>query len=230
MRASELHPSARLAVERNVRSVVDRLVEGLRYTRRDEAIFLAISTLTFVSIFALNFSVLIPLVARDVLGGEAATYGFMMAASGAGSLLSALTIAFGGRPTMGRLLVGAFAIGVSMFGLGISRSVPVSLALMFLAGWGTIAMAATANTLIQLRTPDELRGRVMSVYTTAFAGSTPVGGIFTAVVASFGGAALAASLGGILAMIVAAIGFFRLPARPEMRSLPTLARRYGRNR
>jgi sugar phosphate permease len=108
--------------------------------------------------------------------------------------------------------------------------VPVSLALMFLAGWGTIAMAATANTLIQLRTPDELRGRVMSVYTTAFAGSTPIGGIFTGIVASFGGAALAASLGGILAVIVAAIGFFRLPARPEMRSLPALARRYGRHR
>ena len=231
MRAQELHPSVRVAVARNVRSIVDRLVEGLRYVRRDEPIFLAISTLTFVSIFALNFSVLGPLVASDVLGGEADTYGFLMAASGAGSLLSALTIAFGGRPTMGRLLVGAFAIGLAMFGLGISRSVPASMALMFLAGWGTIAMAATANTLIQLRAPDELRGRVMSVYTTAFAGSTPIGGIFTGIVAAFGGAALAASLGGILAMIVAAIGFFRLPARPEIRSLPTLAaRRYGRHR
>jgi MFS family permease len=228
MRTNELYPSARMVIERNVRSVVDRLVEGLRYTRRDEAIFLAISTLTFVSIFALNFSVLIPLVARDVLGGQADTYGFLMAASGAGSLLSALSIAFGGRPTMPRLLLGAFAIGLAMFGLGISRSVPVSMALMFLAGWGTIAMAATANTLIQLRTPDELRGRVMSVYTTAFAGSTPVGGIFTGIVASVGGAALAASLGGILAMIVAVMGFLRMPARPEIRSLPTLARRYGR--
>jgi hypothetical protein len=102
---------------------------------------------------------------------------------------------------------------------------------MFLVGWGTIAMAATANTLIQLRVPDELRGRVMSVYTTAFAGSTPVGGIFTGVVASVGGAALAASLGGILAVLVAALVFIRLPARPELRSLPPmLARRYGRHR
>jgi MFS family permease len=227
MRPHELYTSARVSVARNVRAVVDRLVEGLRYTRNDEVIFLSISTLTFVSIFALNFSVLIPLVARDVLGGDADTYGFLMAASGAGSLLSALTIAFGGRPTMARLLVGAAAIGLAMFGLGISRSVPISLALMFLAGWGTIAMAATANTLIQLRVPDELRGRVMSVYTTAFAGSTPVGGIFTGVVASFGGAALAASLGGLVAIVVAGIGFLRLPARPPIRSLPTLARRYG---
>lgn len=225
MRPSELRTSVRVAVERNVRSVVNRLVEGLRYVRFEPAIFLAISTLTLVSIFALNFSVLIPLVARDVLLGDADTYGFLMAASGAGSLLSALTIAFGRRPTMGRLLLGALAIGLAMFGLGISRSVPVSLALMFLAGWGTIAMAATANTLIQLRTPDELRGRVMSVYTTAFAGSTPIGGIFTGIVAGIGGAALAASLGGLLAIAAAGLGFMRLPARPEIRPRQMLSRR-----
>jgi len=230
MRPGELHTSPRLVIERNVGSVVNRLVEGLRYARNDEVIFLAISTLTLVSIFALNFSVLTPLVATDVLGGEADTFGFLMAASGAGSLLSALSIAFGGRPTLPRLFVGALAVGVAMFGLGISRSVPVSMALMFLAGWGVIAMAATANTLIQLRVPDELRGRVMSVYTTAFAGSSPIGGIFTGIVASIGGAALAASLGGLLAIVVAGIGFFRLPERPEIRSLPTLARRYGRHR
>lgn len=219
MRTSELHLSARVAVERNVKSVTDRLVEGLRYTRNDEVIFLAITILTFVSIFALNFSVMIPLVARDVLGGDADTYGFLMAASGAGSLLSALTIAFGGRPTMMRFLAGALAIGLAMTGLGLSRSIPISLALMFLAGWGTIAMAATANTLIQLRTPDELRGRVMSVYTTAFAGSTPVGGIFSGTIASIGGTALAVGVGGVLAIVVTAIGFVRLPARPEIRSL-----------
>lgn len=233
MRPSELHLTARVAVERNIRSVTDRLVEGLRYTRNDEVIFLAISILTFVSIFALNFSVMIPLVARDVLGGDADTYGFLMAASGAGSLLSALTIAFGGRPTMMRFLAGALAIGLAMAGLGVSRSIPTSLALMFLAGWGTIAMAATANTLIQLRTPDELRGRVMSVYTTAFAGSTPIGGIFSGTIASVGGTALAVGLGGVLAIVVTAIGFLRLPERPEIRSLPVMLRRsvrHSRNR
>jgi MFS family permease len=229
MRPSELHLTARVAVQRNIKSVTDRLVEGLRYTRNDEVIFLAISILTFVSIFALNFSVMIPLVARDVLGGDADTYGFLMAASGAGSLLSALTIAFGGRPTMTRFLAGALAIGLAMTGLGLSRSILISLALMFLAGWGTIAMAATANTLIQLRTPDELRGRVMSVYTTAFAGSSPIGGIFSGTVASVGGTALAVGLGGVLAIVVTAIGFLRLPQRPGIRSLPVMLRRSARH-
>jgi len=212
MRTQDLHqPTERAVVERNWRSVVDALVEGLRYTRRDQTIFLAITVLGVVSTFALNFSVLIPLVARDVLGGNAETYGFLMAATGVGSLVSALSIAFGQRPTMLRLLAGAVTIGISMVGLGLSRSLPLSLGLMFLAGWGTISMAATCNTLIQLSVPDVLRGRVASVYTTVFAGSTPFGGLFSGIAAAFGGPPLALVLGGSIAVGAAVVGYFRMP-------------------
>ena len=212
MRPSELRPpTERAVVERNVRSVIDRLVEGLRYTRRDPQIFLAIAVLAVVSTFALNFQVLIPLVARDVLGGDADTYGFLMAATGVGSLLSALSIAFGQRPSMGRLLAGAAAIGIAMIGVGLSRSVPISLGLMFLAGWGLISMAATCNTIIQLAVPDVLRGRVMSVYTTVFAGSAPFGGIFSGGLAAVGGAPAALVVGGAIAVLAAVVGFFRQP-------------------
>ena len=212
MRTQDLHPPReRAIVERNWRSVVDALAEGLRYTRRDQTIFLAITVLGVVSTFALNFSVLIPLVARDVLGGNAETYGFLMAATGVGSLVSALSIAFGQRPTMLRLLAGAATIGIAMVGLGLSRSLPLSLGLMFLAGWGTISMAATCNTLIQLSVPDALRGRVASVYTTVFAGSTPFGGLFSGIAAAFGGPPLALVLGGSIAVGAAVVGYFKMP-------------------
>jgi MFS family permease len=211
MRPQAMHPpSARVVLERNWRSVVDRLVEGLRYVRGEKTIFLAISTLGVVALFALNFSVMIPLVARDLLGGDADTYGFLMAATGVGSLLSALSIAFGARPTMRRLLVGATVIGVSMAALGISRNLYVSLGLMFLAGWGTIAMAATCNTLIQLNVPDVLRGRVASVYTTVFAGSTPFGGLFSGALAALGGPGAALVVGGSLATLTALVGFWQV--------------------
>jgi MFS family permease len=211
MRPHALHPpSARVVIERNWRSVLDRLVEGLRYVRGEKTILLAISTLGFVSLFALNFSVMIPLVARDLLGGNADTYGFLMAATGVGSLLSALSIAFGARPTMRRLLVGATVIGISMAGLGISRNLYLSLGLMFLAGWGTIAMAATCNTLIQLNVPDVLRGRVASVYTTVFAGSTPFGGLFSGALAAIGGPGAALVVGGTLAVLTALVGFWQV--------------------
>ncbi len=226
MRETDLHvTAARVVVGRSVRSVVDRLTEGLRYVRNDPPIFLAITTLAIVATFAMNFSVLIPVLARDVLNGDADTYGFLMAASGFGSLVSALSIAFGQRPSLGRLLVGALTIGLAMIGLGFSRSLPVDLGLMFIAGWGAISMAATINTIIQLRVPDMLRGRVMSVYTTVFAGSTPIGGLFSGGVASYGGAPAALAVGGLFAVFAAVWGFSRLPARPEIRSLPLLVRR-----
>jgi MFS family permease len=211
MHIHKLHaPVARLELERNFKSIIDRLVEGLRYVRRDKTIFLAISILGTVSLFALNFSVMIPLVARDLLGGDADTYGFLMSATGVGSLISALTIAFGARPTMRRLLVGAGVIGISMIGLGISRNLFLSLGLMFLAGWGTIAMAATCNTLIQLNVPDVLRGRVASVYTTVFAGSTPFGGLFSGALAAIGGTGAALVVGGSLAVLTALVGFWQV--------------------
>ncbi len=232
MRPSELQlPTERAIVERNVRSVIDSLVEGLRYTRRDPQIFLAIAVLAVVSTFALNFQVLMPLVARDVLGGDADTFGFLMAATGVGSLLSALSIAFGQRPSMGRLLAGAAAIGIAMVGVGLSRSVPISLALMFLAGWGLISMAATCNTIIQLAVPDVLRGRVMSVYTTVFAGSSPFGGIFSGGLAAIGGAPAALIVGGGIAVLAAVVGYFRQPTarppspRPVVRRLDAEERR-----
>lgn len=231
MRPAELFsPGERALVERNWRSVVDRLVEGLRYTRHEPSIFLALAVLAVVSTFALNFSVLIPVLARDVLHGNADTYGFLMSAAGVGSLLSALSMAFGQRPSLGRMLVGAAAIGVAMMGLGISRSVPISLGLMFLAGWGTISMAATTNTIIQLAVPDVLRGRVMSVYTTVFAGSTPFGGIFSGGLAAFGGAPAALIAGGAIAVLAAGVGFLRLPTGGHNGALPVLSRRHARHR
>jgi len=84
--------------------------------------------------------------------------------------------------------------------------VPLSLLAMFGVGFGVISMSATANTLIQLNVPDHLRGRVMSVYTTVFAGSTPVGALGTGAVASALGAAVAVGIAGLLSALVALAG------------------------
>ena len=229
MRPLELLPTERVVVGRSLGSVVDRLVEGLRYTRGEPRIFLAVAVLGVVSTFALNFQVMVPLVARDLLLGNADTYGFLMAAAGVGSLISALSIAFG-KPSMGRLLLGAAVVGLAMAGLGLSRSFPLSMGLMFMAGWGMISMAATTNTIIQLTVPDVLRGRVMSVFTTVFAGSTPFGGIFSGALAAMGGAPAALIVGGSIAVLAALVGFLRQPGGAPTGTLPVLRRRAERHR
>jgi len=213
-------PLEKMAVERNWRSVLSRLAEGLRYVRHQREIVLAISVLGVVSTFALNFNVLIPVLARDTLHGDADTYGFLMSASGVGSLVSALSIAFGQRPSMGRLLTGAGVVGIAMVALGISRVMLLDLGLMFMAGWGTISMAATCNTIIQLTVPDVLRGRVMSVYTTVFAGSAPFGALFAGTVASTGGAPIALAAGGVAAVLAAMAGVALLPGGVRLAMVP----------
>ena len=211
-------------MQRNARAVLAQLGEGLRYVRGNAPILLSISVLGVVATVALNFQVLIPVLARDVLGGQADVFGFLMAASGVGSLLSSLSIAFGQRPTLRLLLVGASAVGVAMIGLGISRFVPLSLVLMFVTGWGVIAMAATTNTIIQLTVPDVLRGRVMSVYTTVFAGSVPLGGIFAGGVAAAAGVPAALALGGVLALVTVAVAALKLSGGERPRWAAALRR------
>lgn len=230
MRPDELHKVARAVVAHSVRAVTASLAEGLRYVRREETIFLAISILTIVSTFAMNFNVLIPILARDTLHGNADTFGFLLAAAGAGSLTGALVIAFGGTPTIRRLIAGAAIVGVALMAVSFSLSLPIDLVLLFIAGYGTISMAATCNTIIQLTVPDMLRGRVMSVYTTLFAGTTPIGGLFAGGLASIGGAPLALGAGGLIAAVTAVVGFLRMPARPPIRSLTMLPRRNANHR
>ena len=200
MRLHELIDHARPDRPRTIRAVGTQLAEGLHYVRNTPAILLAVCLVGVVSMTPLNQQVLLPLAATDLLDGGAATYGFLGAASGVGSLVSSLSLAFGQRPTIRLLLIGAGSLGLSMVLLALSRSLPISLLIMVLAGWGLIAMAATTNTVIQLTVPDQLRGRVMSVYTTVFAGSSPIGAIFAGAVAATAGVAVALGVGGLLAL------------------------------
>ncbi len=126
-----------------------------------------------------------------------------MSAMGLGSLLAALAIAYLRRPRLSILLVGAFALGALEMVLAGVRFFPLALVAVFGAGAGAIAMTATANSAIQLAVPDALRGRVMRVYLTVFAGSTPVGGLFAGWLASSFGTPVALAVGGGASALVA---------------------------
>jgi MFS family permease len=217
MRESELLPARRLAFVRSVSGVVGQLSEGLAYIRRTPSILIAITVLGVVATVALNFSVVMPIYASESLHGGADTYGFLMAAAGVGSLASSLAIAYSQRPTLRLLLVGATVTGLATVGLGLTQVFAFSLVIMAVLGSSVIAMSATTNTLIQLAVPDQLRGRVMSVYTTVFAGSTPVGGLFSGVLTGATSVAVTLLVSGGLAIVVAGAAATRLPrgGRPD---------------
>ena len=176
MREADLQPFVSQRVERTVGAVLENLAEGLRYVRRTRVVLLAVVVVGLVSMFGMNFTVIMPVLARDVLGVEASGLGFLMAATGVGSVASALSIAYLGRPSPRFILAAAIA-GILEIAVAFVRSFPLALVCAAGIGAGAIGMAATANTTIQLAVPDELRGRAMSVFTTVFTGTAPFGGL-----------------------------------------------------
>ena len=213
MREDDLHTRPGIVRPTTVAAAVENLAEGLRYVRRTRMVLLPILTVGLVSTFGMNFTVVIPPFVQDVLHGDATTYGFLMAATGIGSIISALGIAFSGRTMPLIIGLGAATLGAALLLLASTGSMALAVVAMFVAGVGSIAMAATANTLVQLTVPDQLRGRVMSVYTTVFAGSTPFGGLITGALASGFGAAFAIAAGGALSLATGVVAAFSIRGR-----------------
>jgi MFS family permease len=199
-----------------VTAVYENLAEGLSYVRRTPIVLLAISVAGLVSLFGINYTVTVPAMANIVLDSGASGYGFLQASQGVGALVAALAIAFSVRPSLRVLLAGGVILGLLEIGFAASRFFPLSMILLFGMGAATIAMGATANTVVQLAVPDRLRGRVMSVYTTVFAGSTPIGGPITGWIASTWSVPIAVGLGGLLAALTAVAGTLYVFRRPEI--------------
>jgi predicted MFS family arabinose efflux permease len=210
MRADELRPAPRTPRPRTVADVLISLAEGVRFVARTPLIALCVFVIGVISGVAMNFNVIAPILARSVLEIGAPGLGLLMAAIGFGSLSGALTVAMLRQPRTAVIIGGAAALGVlsivagAVSGSGAPWAALVTGVALFGAGFGAIAMAATANAAIQTSTPPALRGRVMSVYTTVFAGSTPIGGLGTGAVVSLIGAPGALIVAGGLALIATA--------------------------
>lgn len=224
MRDEELVAVARPAMPRTVRAVGGNLAEGIVYVRRTRIVLLAVWVIGVVSTAGMNFNVLMPALAKEVLGVGATELGFLMAAMGVGSLVAALFVAFLRSPQVRILVGGGIMLGVLEVVLGGTKNMPLAVVVSFGIGMGAIAMAASANSLIQLNVPDELRGRVMSVYTTVFAGSTPIGGIVAGFLAAAYGPPAALAVGGAVSAAAALAGaawVWRWPQRTAAGSYVT---------
>ncbi|HEU5015864.1 MAG TPA: MFS transporter [Roseiflexaceae bacterium] len=153
-----------------------RLLEGLAYVWNTPSVLLIMIIVAAIGTFGYNFSVVLPLLSGFVLHTNAAGYGGLSAFLGFGSLVGALSTAYTRQVTMRRLLVGSTVFSILLGAVAISTSFVISGALLVMLGFAGILFSTSANTLLQLAVPDELRGRVLSLYMLLFAGSTPIGG------------------------------------------------------
>ena len=212
MRDSELVPAARLAMPRSLAAVRANLGEGLRYVWRTPVVLLAVSVIGFVSTFGMNFNVILPVMAATVLNVGPNGFGYLYASMGAGALVAAVSVAMLERPRLRVLIGGGMVLGAAEFVLASTTLFPVAMAAVFFCGAGAIATSISANSLIQIVVPGPLRGRVMSVYTTVFSGSTPIGNGLTGGIGGLWGTPAALVMNGAVTLgaeAVAAVAVLR---------------------
>ncbi len=159
------------------RGLVKSFVEGARYTFSVPILRAVICGVALLSMFALSYTVLLPMFADKVYAGTPGLYGQMLTVTGAGAILAAMMLAFLKRAKyLPRFLIlGNIIVGVSLALIATTPPLPLFFVLLFTAGFGSILVGASSNTLIQLNLDERYRGRVISLYTMAFTGTFPFG-------------------------------------------------------
>jgi MFS family permease len=208
--------------------------EGVEYVWRTLDLRLPMLVMAAVFLFAFNFSVLLPLLAVRTFGGDASTYGYLLALFGAGSLAGALAMAArSARPNPRRLAILAVALGALSVALAGAPALPVAWAVLPFLGGAGIAFAITGNSTLQLTASGEMRGRVMALYTVVFLGSTPIGGPLAGWVGQHLGPRVGLGAGGAVAVVaglaaLAALGRVRPPSpEPNASGAPASPRSDG---
>ncbi len=156
-------------------SLLAELRAGVHYVRTNSSVRRVVLVFGVASLLGLNWQVALPIVARFLLHRQVTGFGGLMAAFGAGSLVAALLLARDRRATDRRLVTGGLGLGGAIVLIGLSPWYPVSLVLVAAGGLASIVVSVTASTRLQLLAPDELRGRVMGIYTLLMGGTTPIG-------------------------------------------------------
>ena len=201
MREEELVPVARDATPP---TMMKGIREGFAWALRSPETRLVLAIVTVVSTVGFNFHVILPLLASDTLKAGPEVFGILSATFGGGALLGALLSAALGRASWKALIGGTAGFSLSLLALAPLASVVACAALLFVTGICFTLWTSNANSLLQLRAPDHLRGRVVSLYLWAFAGLAPVGGLFAGWLCAVGGTQLSFLVAGGTGLVIAA--------------------------
>lgn len=192
-------------------SMIQDIVAGVRYAIGTPLVSLILSLLLSVSLFVINYNVLVPLLARDVLHEGAQGFGFLMAALGIGAVTGALALAVLGsqRPRLVVLVGAAIVTSATTLSVSAIRNFWAASIALGLIGFSQILFMASCNSTLQVTVPDRLRGRLMSLYAFVFAGVTPIGSLFVGSMAQvFGVSAAFAAGGGLGLLCILALTFW----------------------
>ena len=191
-----LAPSAEAA---SSGGVLRHMAEGLNFIRTNEIYYTFIGMIFFNSVFGMSYLILMPVFARNVLAVGSQGFGFLQSAGGAGALLGVISVAWYSHARRKGLhaVGGATLFGILLISFALSGSYTLSLILAAALGATSQFYMTTISTILQMNLPDQLRGRVMSIYGLAWE-LMPVGGIIAGAIAEYAGAPTAVGFGGFM--------------------------------
>jgi MFS family permease len=195
---------------------------GLRYVRATPELAIPLALMALVGTFGFNFQVILPLLARFSFGGGAGVYAALVSAMAVGSVAGALVTGSHGR-TSPRLIAGAaLAFGGAALLAAAAPGMAVEIAALVLLGAASVTFAATINSSLQLAVTPHMRGRVMSLYSVVFLGSTPIGGPLAGWLSQAYDprwALVLAAISGLSAAWAARLSFARIETRAKERAV-----------
>lgn len=196
-------------------AMLSHLAEAFRYVARDKIVLLMLSISVAASLFGYPYLSLMPMIARMLFRNDAAGLGVLMGGVGAGALAGSLFLSV--RMPQKRHMISAALITLTTFGVGLTgvafaRTQAPVFAMLVICGASMVICLALCNTLIQARTPDQLRGRVLSMYTFSFSGFLPFGNLLGGILAEHRGLPpTMLALGG--GLLLAAIAGYAMASR-----------------
>jgi MFS family permease len=188
---------------------------GIVYSIKHQRVRTILLLFLAVGAFGWSYSVLMPAFARDVLGRGAKGYGVLMSASGTGAFIGALVVATYGHLFAPRRLAlgGVWLFSIALLALSLSRNFYLALAFLLAAGFGMLLFFSTSNTVLQTIVPDEMRGRVMGVWSLVFGAMIPLGSLETGAVAHWLGTRFAVAFGAVICAVSALVTLFAIRRR-----------------
>jgi MFS family permease len=202
-------------VKPHLGSPLRNFLEGFRFAMNDWPIRSSLLLLSVLGLFGLQYSVFLPVFARDLLHRGARGFGFLLSTAGVGAVLGALQ--FAARTSYKGLAKWIAAMStifaVCLIVLSESHLFWLSAAVMFVAGFAATSQMAATNTTLQNRVPDELRGRVMAVYATMFMGVQPIGSLLAGGIAKHIGAPRTLTAFGGIMLVASLVFVFRVLLR-----------------
>jgi MFS family permease len=183
-------------------SVFGDMARGVSYSMRFPSMKIILVSLSVLSVLSFSYVTMMPVFAREVLGGDARTLGFLLAAVGVGAVSGAVYVSSTtkARSLWKSLPASAAILGAGLAGFSFSRSLALSLAVLPFCGFGMIAFMTSCNTILQHVVDEKMRGRVMSFYTFAVMGTMPLGSLLSGAIAGHWSAPVSTLLGSAAAL------------------------------